>query len=540
MPVKNRIQLRRGTSSEWAGSVDILADGEMGYDTTLQNLKAGNGVDYWPDLPWLPVIGVSGQIINPSIVIANTGDFDVISFNTDIETDLLKGQLSWNDTEGTVNIGLTDTADIHIGEHSFFRVRNETGDILYKGQVVYASGVHANGIILPDLYAADGTIREVRFMGFMLENLNNNNNGYAIQFGHIKELDTRGNVASNIAVGDETWADGDILYVHPTVPGKLTKVEPKHSIIAAIILDAANNGSIFVRPTSYGHLSDNHDVNVSGATNGQFLQYNSSTDYWVPSSSGNFTNLTINNNQIVTGQGSSNHIAYWNSSSGISYDNGQLYWDSSSNELGIGTNNPARNIDVVSSAGTSVGIKLNSTGTGGRSYSFFSTNNGSSLGGGKFGMYDDTTQAARLVIDGNGNIGVGTNSPTYKLEVDGPFSATTKSFKIKHPSKEGGILEYGSLESPYHGIRLTGKDKLKKGICVIKLPDYVKDLVQEEGINFQITNYKHHKILYVDKIDLNKNQITIKGYRCKSLGELEFFWTFSAIRKDVPELIVEK
>lgn len=121
----------------------------------------------------------------------------------------------------------------------------------------------------------------------------------------------------------------------------------------------------------------------------------------------------------VVGIGSTGHIAYWNSSSGISYDENQLYWDNSSNELGIGTNNPARNIDVVSSAGTSVGIKLNSTATGGRSYSFFSTNNTSSLGGGKFGMYDDTAQASRFVIDGSGNVGIGTNNPSYKLEVVG-------------------------------------------------------------------------------------------------------------------------
>jgi hypothetical protein len=41
-------------------------------------------------------------------------------------------------------------------------------------------------------------------------------------------------------------------------------------------------------------LDDNHDVAISGATNGQFLQYNSVTDYWVPSSSGNFSTLLVN------------------------------------------------------------------------------------------------------------------------------------------------------------------------------------------------------------------------------------------------------
>jgi len=247
---------------------------------------------------FLPINDRTYDIGSPSLKFKNiygvSGNLDVLSFNTNIDPNLLKGEMGWNNTEGTVNIALTDNTDIHIGEHSFFRIRNTTNNTLYKGQVVYASGVHANGIIEPNLYAANGDIREVRFMGVVLENLSNNSNGYAIQFGHLENIDTRGNVATNYAVGDETWAAGDILYIHPTISGKLTKNEPKHSISVAIVLDASSNGRIFVRPTSYGHLDDNHDVAVSGATNGQFLQYNSATDYWVPSSSGNFSTLQVN------------------------------------------------------------------------------------------------------------------------------------------------------------------------------------------------------------------------------------------------------
>ena len=68
----------------------------------------------------------------------------------------------------------------------------------------------------------------------------------------------------------------------------------------------------------------------------------------------------------------------------------------------------------------------------------------------------------------------------------------------------------------------------------------MKKLVKEEDINIQITNYKHAKTLYVEDIDLEKNCFVVKGHRCKTLGQLEFFWTFTAVRKDVPDLIVEK
>jgi hypothetical protein len=310
------------------------------------------------------LLSVSGNLV------ANTGTFDIIQLNTDNGPVTSQGQLAWNDTEGTVDIALTDNAIINIGEHKMYRIRNTTGNVLYKGQAVMASGVHANGIITPSLYTANGSVREIRFMGLIYENVNHNSNGYVIHFGHIYNIDTRGNVASNIAVGDETWSDGDILYVHPTVASKLTNVEPKHSIAAAIILDAANNGKIFVRPVSYGHLDDNHDVNVSGATNGQFLQYNSATDYWVPSSSGNFSSLLVNGtgvsisghahlvsnitdfnsgvsglfpNNIVTGVGTSGYLTKWIGStavsSGLIYDNGT--------NIGIGTSSPSGLLDVA-------------------------------------------------------------------------------------------------------------------------------------------------------------------------------------------------
>ena len=237
------------------------------------------------DLNNYNIIG-TGNIIISGDITAQSGYFDVISFNVDDESILSKGQISWDDTQGTMDIGLTDNTTIHIGEHRYYRVRNETGSVLYKGQVVYASGVHANGIIEPALYVANGDIREIRFMGLILENISNNSNGYAIDFGHLEDMDLDGS-ASNYAVGDESWVAGDILYVHPTVAGKLTKIEPKHSISVAIVLDPGNgngNGRMFVRPTSYGHLNDNHDVDTSGLLNNQFLVYDSVSDYWQPSS----------------------------------------------------------------------------------------------------------------------------------------------------------------------------------------------------------------------------------------------------------------
>jgi hypothetical protein len=245
--------------------------------------------------------------VNGNLVV-NSGTLNSIIFNDIGDPNLSARQLAWNSSEGSLALALSNTYDMYLGGELHYRVRNETGAPIIAGTAVYASGVAGGSkriTVAPK--AADGSIRETRFMGLVTENINNGVNGFTTHFGYIRGIDTRGDYAANGATnkiwasGEPVWTEGDLLYVHPTVAGKLTKIEPKHSISVAIILNRhQNQGKLFVRPTSYGHLDDNHDVNISGVNNGQFLQYDSSTDYWVPSSSGNFSALSINGSSVIT------------------------------------------------------------------------------------------------------------------------------------------------------------------------------------------------------------------------------------------------
>jgi len=47
------LKIRRGTTTQWASSTKVLQVGELGIDTTLNKIKAGNGSSLWTSLPFI-------------------------------------------------------------------------------------------------------------------------------------------------------------------------------------------------------------------------------------------------------------------------------------------------------------------------------------------------------------------------------------------------------------------------------------------------------------------------------------------------------
>jgi hypothetical protein len=242
---------------------------------TINNITAS----YALTASYAPNLTISGSINN----------VNYIDFNTSYTaTQPVAGRLSWNNSDGTLDLGMKGgNVTQQIGEEIFYEVRNETGTPIDNGTLLYANGVTAgSGRITATPYTADGSVREVRLLGMATETISTGVNGFVTHFGYVRGLDTRGTTASSIAVGDETWAVGDILYAHPTVAGKLTNVRPKHEIsVAIVIIRHQSTGVVFVRPTSYGHLDDIHDVSISTGSlaSGDLLIYDSGSDYWTNS-----------------------------------------------------------------------------------------------------------------------------------------------------------------------------------------------------------------------------------------------------------------
>ena len=210
---------------------------------------------------------------------------DSITFDRTAGINVTEGQMAWNNTDGTLDIGLNyGDVVLQVGQEQHFVVRNATGDVIENGTAVYASGLSAGSKrIEVSPFTANGTTDEVRFLGLATHNISDGVNGVVTNFGYVRGLDTRGTAETPISVGDENWSEGDILYAHPTAAGKLTNVAPKDKITVAMVTTRhQTTGVLFVRPSSFGHIDDLHDVNINTASlsTGDLLVYNSTLENW--------------------------------------------------------------------------------------------------------------------------------------------------------------------------------------------------------------------------------------------------------------------
>ena len=107
-----------------------------------------------------------------------------------------------------------------------------------------------------------------------------------------------------------------------------------------------------------------------------------------------------------------------------------------------------------------------------------------------------------------------------------------KPFDIKHPTKKGKRLRYGSLEGPENGVYIRGRANSSK----INLPDYWTGLVDEETITVELTPIGKHQKLYVK--DIADNVVTI-GNDNFIKKEINCFYTIYGERKDIDKITVE-
>jgi hypothetical protein len=222
-------------------------------------------------------------------------------------------RLRWNDTDGTLDLGLKGgNVTLQIGQESVIQVINKTGINLLESEYkavrirrVDEGGAQGQRLAIV-LAQANNDANSVDTLGLVTENINVNQEGFITDSGLVRNINTTG------ILQGETWVDGDVLYLSPTVPGNITKIKPQapeHSIVIGyVVYSHQNNGKIFVKVDNGYELDELHNVRIttSSLSTGDLLIYDSGSSLWKNSKtlSGSYIlsgSLRVSNGGSITG-----------------------------------------------------------------------------------------------------------------------------------------------------------------------------------------------------------------------------------------------
>lgn len=191
------------------------------------------------------------------------------------------GVLRWNDTDGTLDLGLKGgNVTLQVGQEMVKRVVNGSGINLTEAgyQVVKITGAQGQRLQVA-LAQANNDLNSATTLGIVTENINNNQEGFITTSGEVREINTTGSLQG------ETWADGDILYLSPSVAGKITNIKPTapdHMVVLGYVEYAhSQHGKIFVKVDNGYELEELHNVLAPSKNNNDVLTWDATGSVWV-------------------------------------------------------------------------------------------------------------------------------------------------------------------------------------------------------------------------------------------------------------------
>ena len=168
-------------------------------------------------------------------------DVNKLNLSTDTSLAAGVGQMTWNPTERTVDIGLANNVVLQTGQEMLALVRNGTASTIVDGTVVMLTGSVGNsGRLVVAPY--DGTSDASLIIGLATESIAPGSDGFVTSYGKIRGIDT------------SMWSDGTVLYVN----GGTLATTPTSSLsmkIAAVVT-SHTNGTLMVRVNGYSQVKE--------------------------------------------------------------------------------------------------------------------------------------------------------------------------------------------------------------------------------------------------------------------------------------------
>ena len=174
-------------------------------------------------------IDLKAPIASPTF----TGTVSTSATGIDFNAGNLGGELSWNDTEKTLDLVTgADNVTLQLGQEVVMYVRNITGSQVSDGDVVMVSGSQGNKPTIT-LAQADTVANARKTIGVATQVIPNNSNGFITLIGKVRDLVLDGG----------TYTEGDVVYLSSTVAGGITLTQPDISVELGHVLATSNGGN---------------------------------------------------------------------------------------------------------------------------------------------------------------------------------------------------------------------------------------------------------------------------------------------------------
>ncbi len=294
-----RIQMRRGTSTQWNTADPILNQGEIGYNTTLAQLKVGDGETVWSELTYLATESELNTSLAGYIEISEKGAVEGVA-----ELDANKNVLTQSSVifEGaTTNSYQTTLTVVDPTEDRTITLPNTTGTLVVSSD--YGAGV-ATWLGTPSSANLASAMTDETGSGLLVFNTSPsittslttastsfdllNTTATTINFGGAATVLSIGATSGTTTFNNSVTITGDL-----TVNGTTTTIDTQHLQVEDknIVLAYGNTGDVG---------ADGGGITLLGATNKTFTWVDA-TDAWTSSEHMNLVSgksFKINNTAI--------------------------------------------------------------------------------------------------------------------------------------------------------------------------------------------------------------------------------------------------
>jgi hypothetical protein len=218
-------------------------------------------------------VNISGDI---GIAIPDNNKIDLDGLNSNIDklhfkSDTLVqlsevGDVRYSPESKTLEVKVSDTVSIQLGQEMQTRVKNDAGVQIDNGQMVYINSASGANPLAKIASTTDADIAQ-RTFGMATENIASNGFGAITTEGLVRDVNT-----AAFTEGDMLWlgTNGAVTNIEPVAP------TPKISV-GMVLRSNVANGVIYVKIRAISRNQKLSDVYAPTLTGGDILRWNSTT-----------------------------------------------------------------------------------------------------------------------------------------------------------------------------------------------------------------------------------------------------------------------